>query len=190
MKFSSAASGAIRNGDLILVQGRSLASWLIRLWTGSVYSHCGICVWISSGPDCRLFVAEAQNWKQIRLVPLEFLLCECRRRGEQVDWFQLDEAIGDRARIIERALDQIGNAYATRWQFAWAFGLGLGRLRRWLSWRADSEPYRQHCAEFVKGCLRAGGFLTQEEAAREDVLASPGEISLLQAAELQDGIYL
>ncbi len=53
------------NGDIALVQGAGIVSSLIRVMTGSSFSHVGVLIWI----DEALFVAEYKEFKGYNITP-------------------------------------------------------------------------------------------------------------------------
>lgn len=59
----------VLDGDIIFVKNDpSLTSKIIRFFTKSKYSHCGIAFWIHSSGTKRLMLVEAQNSTKRRIV--------------------------------------------------------------------------------------------------------------------------
>jgi hypothetical protein len=67
MKFEDREN--VLDGDIIFVKNDpSLTSKIIRFFTKSRYSHCGIAFWIHSSGAKRLMMVEAQNSTKRRIV--------------------------------------------------------------------------------------------------------------------------
>ena len=55
----------IETGDIFCTMSPAPFSRIIRWWTGSTISHCGVFLWIGS----RLFIVEMLEWKDCRMMP-------------------------------------------------------------------------------------------------------------------------
>lgn len=108
----------IKNGDVLMYRGRSLASRIIRFVTRSRYSHAGLAVWWNN----RLMVMEAVG-RGVIVTPLSANIVAYR--GD-VEWFSSAGEIPDAQRIamVEFAQQELGKEYALRK----AILLGLRRL--------------------------------------------------------------
>jgi hypothetical protein len=166
---------SIRDGDLVLVRGRSWQSWFIRQWTQSRFSHCGIAVWVSIGGVGRLCLLEAVQDHGVRMLPLSQLL----DRDGEFDWFELQSAFRgvNRRGIVGFATEQWGKRYASAWQFVRSFSCGIRRVADWMGFEVDTDPHRLFCSEFVVGALGAGGFHPSRDV--EPAEMSPGDVAEL-----------
>lgn len=67
MKFED--RDLVSDGDILFIKNDpSLTSKIIRFFTKSQYSHCGIAFWIHSSGTKRLMMVEAQNSTKRRIV--------------------------------------------------------------------------------------------------------------------------
>jgi hypothetical protein len=176
---------SIRDGDLILVRGRSVRAWLIRAWTQSRFSHCGIAVWVVIRGVGRLCVLEAVEGRGVHLQPLSTVL----RRDGEFDWFPLwDESERvthaatalsriDRANVTAFGLAQWGKRYASCWQFVRSFSIASRWLFDWLGLEVDTDRERFFCSEFVMGAVEAGGYRPSRDCDPAEM--SPGDIAEL-----------
>ncbi len=155
----------IRDGDVLLFQGTSLFSRLIRRFTRSRYSHSGLAVWWND----RLFVLEATE-PEVRAMPLSILVGHYPR----VDLYELRTKV-DRLRVVQAAQDQLGKKYAV-----W----GIVRFARRLLERIHGGPNPRKppdkfiCSQLVAYALREGGLVVDDRdpdafVAPEDLAKSP-----------------
>lgn len=105
----------IKNGDVLMYQGRSLVSRLIRFFTRSRYSHAGLAVWWNE----RLMVMEAVG-KGVVVTPLS---SNVQHYHGRVEWFTSTQEIpeNERTRMIQVAQQELGKEYDS-WKLV-LFGL-------------------------------------------------------------------
>lgn len=120
---------AIRSGDLVLYRGRGLGAWLIRTWTRSEWSHCGIA-WRIGG---RVLLLEASPLHGVRAIPMSHRPPD-RWLSTTANWTGTVEAV---------ALELLGQPYG--WMDAIRAGFGL----------ATSETGGYQCAEYAAAVLSA-----------------------------------
>ena len=96
----------ILNGDVLLFEGKNLASRLIRWATRSRYSHAGIAVWWND----RLMVMEAVG-KGVSISPLSR---NVRHYHGHVHWYTAKHPIPENKRIamVRFAQEELGKEYA------------------------------------------------------------------------------
>ncbi len=96
----------IKSGDVLMYQGRTLPSRIIRWATGSRYSHAGLAAWWNS----RLMVMEAVG----RGVVVSPIPQNIRSYHGRVEWFTSTEQIPDvqRLQMVEFAQRELGKEYA------------------------------------------------------------------------------
>lgn len=139
----------IQDGDVLLFQGLSPISQLIRFTTKSAYSHAGMAFWW----DKRLFVLHSVG-SGVVCWPVSRAVGEYHGR---VDWFRLQpEALPQLnvATLRERAQISLGLPYSTRGLFEFAWRL----LTRSIGRRDLGEnPKRLFCSEYVSYCYRCAG---------------------------------
>ena len=95
----------IRDGDVLLYQGKGFISRLVQLFTGSAYSHAGLAVkW-----NDRLMVMEAVG-KGVIISPLSRSVGYYKGN---VDWYQSREPIADdgRKKMIIAAQKELGKSF-------------------------------------------------------------------------------
>lgn len=86
----------IKTGDLISCEGRGVSSYLIRLWTSSSISHCGIAVWAGDA----LWMLESMEPHGVRVRALSHI-------GE-FKWLPLKMSETARGRVSKNALAHVG----------------------------------------------------------------------------------
>lgn len=170
------AAAALRSGDVLLVEGRSLFALGIKLRTRSRFSHAGIVLRIAVGGAERLCILESLEPWGVRLYPLDRYLERCSRKGECVHWYALEEGV-DRQQVAAYALAQWGKRYASVWQFLVSWGRITGFARRLLGLKpADTNAERFFCSELVASALRAGGYRPDDDL--PEAATDPGAIAL------------
>jgi len=87
---------SILTGDLLLVEGKGLASVLIRVFTGQQVSHVGMFVWIENG----LFVAEMRG-KGFSLEPASQRVIEELRKAHLYHGVADDRVHRDRKVVVD-----------------------------------------------------------------------------------------
>src|SRR5262245_6218186 len=148
----------IRTGDVLLFRGTGLCAWLIKVRTRSVYSHAGIALRIQANGTEKLAVLEALEPLGVRLYPLEQYL----KRGERIDWYQLNDPAIVREEVAAYALRQWGKPYALRTLW-WSFSRLAWVLRKLLHGRPATDPERFFCSQLVADALKHAGFRADED---------------------------
>lgn len=167
-----AARSEIQNGDVLLFEGQSFYSRVIRAWTRSPIVHCGIA-WRAFG---RLLVVEALVGSGVDVTPVSATVA----RPGLVHWYRLDPTI-DRGAVLSHALDQLGERYASWSQLARSFGLPAS-IRQRLGLVDDRDADRWFCSELVLSALYAGGYAPLDRRLSPATVA-PAELIYLDCLE-------
>lgn len=166
------ARARIASGDVLLFEGRSLASRLIRLRTESRLSHAGLAFWAPGRLGCLEAVGRG-----VQLWPLRNYV----EAGHRVWWYRLAASPAARDVVCRRALERWGAPYAHPRQFLRSWGLFARRLARWGGWPLDTHPERVFCSELVAEALLAAGLAEGIEPAR----TAPGDLVFLPCLQLR-----
>lgn len=162
------ARAVINDGDVVLFQGNSVISKLVRLFTRSRYSHSGVVVWWGD----RLMVLESTE-PEVRVVPLSKRVVQY----PSVHLFTASDGLSlmlDRKALVVAAQSQLGKKYSV-----W----GMVRLiRRFFEKiRGVSDPWNPPekfvCSQFVSFVYRAAGVdlvpgLADKDTTPEDISKS------------------
>jgi len=159
--------GFLRSGDILVFSGRDLASWLVRIWTLSRYSHVGIicrhaCVYVL--------------WEATTLSDLRDIFLQRPVRGVQavLPIMRLSSYRGRIWRMRprmpltheeERRLgDWLSARHGQPYDLQHAV-LEAGRWTRWLYGQAYLDE-RWFCSEIIVAALLELGRLRPEQAGR------------------------
>lgn len=157
----------IKNGDVIMYEGKSMVPKLVSWFTRSPYSHAGIAVWWNE----RLMVMEAAM-RGVMVMPLSRNIF--RHKGK-VEWFTSKQEISDedRLRMVIFAQEELGKSFA-RWK-AVLFGLKV-LLNRNLSKKDQLRMENKlFCSQYVAQIYNSIGLDLKKN--REDRFMSPGDIA-------------
>jgi len=157
----------IKNGDVIMYEGKSMVPKLVSWFTRSPYSHAGIAVWWNE----RLMVMEA-TMRGVRVMPLSRNIF--KHKGK-VEWFTSKQEISDedRLRMVIFAQEELGKSFA-RWK-AVLFGLKI-LLNRNLSKKDQLRMENKlFCSQYVAQIYNSIGLDLKKN--REDRFMSPGDIA-------------
>lgn len=157
----------IKNGDVIMYEGKSMVPKLVSWFTLSPYSHAGIAVWWNE----RLMVMEA-TMRGVRVMPLSRNIF--KHKGK-VEWFTSKQEISDedRLRMVIFAQEELGKSFA-RWK-AVLFGLKI-LLNRNLSKKDQLRMENKlFCSQYVAQIYNSIGLDLKKN--REDRFMSPGDIA-------------
>jgi hypothetical protein len=157
----------IKNGDVIMYEGKSMVPKLVSWFTRSPYSHAGIAVWWNE----RLMVMEA-TMRGVMVMPLSRSIL--RHKGK-VEWFTSKQEISDedRLRMVIFAQEELGKSFA-RWK-AVLFGLKI-LLNRNLSKKDQLRMENKlFCSQYVAQIYNSIGLDLKKN--REDRFMSPGDIA-------------
>ena len=157
----------IKNGDVIMYEGKSMVPKLVSWFTRSPYSHAGIAVWWNE----RLMVMEA-TMRGVRVMPLSRNIF--KHKGK-VEWFTSKQEISDedRLRMVIFAQEELGKSFA-RWK-AVLFGLKI-LLNRNLSKKDQLRMENKlFCSQYVAQIYNSIGLDLKKK--REDRFMSPGDIA-------------
>lgn len=130
----------IKSGDVVFFRGKGPGTWLIRTWTKSRWSHCGIA-WVIGE---RVLLLEAHPFAGVRAIPMS--------TKKPDHWFQFDVWSGSAENV---ALETLGEGYG--WWDCVRAGFGLPP-------RSDKS---YQCAEYVIAVLKAAGKKCPEIATPE-----------------------
>ena len=147
--------GIIQDGDVLAFESVGLISRLIRLRTSSHISHVGFACW-SRGIQ---MVLESREGNGVRLFPLEVYLKRNPKLVVHVYKLQAAEYDIERHAVIESAYADLGQDYASPWQFLRSWGLITKRVADRLGIPADVDADRLFCSEYVTKHIRAGGYI-------------------------------
>jgi len=168
--------GQIQDGDFLFFRGTVFYSRVIQRWTKSRYSHVAVAVRIRES----LFVLEAVEGRGVRLFPLSMYL----RSGCKIDWFKIIDPRVDREKVTQWFLDRVGNNYASPRQLIRSF-LTLPFANA-LDWSTKIDNNRWFCSFAGVEALRHGyGELADKIIPNEAELASPGDVSYIEALHIQ-----
>lgn len=141
----------IRTGDILLFQGTSLLSRVIRWGSRSVYSHAGFAAWW----DRRLLVFQASG-RGAEVLPVSSAV---DAYDGQVDWYSLrpEHRLPKEAedQLITHAVTLLGRSYSGVGLVHLMWRMALGRFRG----RADPKacPDSLFCSQYVSYCFRMVG---------------------------------
>lgn len=165
---------AIEDGDVLLFQGASLFSRLIRWATRSRYSHSGIALWWND----RLMVLEATT-PEVRVMPVSILVGHYPR----VDLYKPISKVSHVA-VFEAASETLGKRYAV-WTIVRYARRILFRLRGGGDPRKPPDKFV--CSQLVSFAYREAGidldpanpdeFTTPEALAQSPHLAFAGTLT-------------
>ncbi|MBI5474232.1 MAG: hypothetical protein HY961_18000 [Ignavibacteriae bacterium] len=157
----------IRNGDVLMYKGRSLASRIIMFATRSRYSHAGLAIWWNS----RLMTMEAVG-KGVIVQPLSRSVDHYDGR---VTLFASRENISDedRLRLVMFAQEELGKEYGT-WK---AIRLGLKILFQKDREKRDKlrRERQLFCSYYVAQAYNAIGKDLKKETS--DRFMTPGDVA-------------
>ena len=170
----------IKNGDVIMYEGKSMVPKLVSWFTRSPYSHAGIAVWWNE----RLMVMEAVM-QGVRVAPLSRNIYQ--HKGN-VEWFSCRKEIAeeDRLRMVIFAQEELGKSFA-RWK-AVLFGLKI-LLNRNLSKKDQLRMENKlFCSQYVAQIYNSIGldlkknredrFMSPEDIARSPLMEKRGEFKI------------
>ncbi len=170
----------IKDGDVLLYEGYTLPSRVIRWATRSRYTHAGVAVWWND----RLMVLEAVG-RGVSVTPLSANL---RHYHGHVQWFTTQKPLSQakRCEMIQFAQQELGKGYAL-WKsivlgFFILFRHGVDKRDRL---RRENKLY---CSWYVAQIFNAVGldlkkgvsdrFITPEDIARSPLLVRRGVLKL------------
>ena len=158
----------IQTGDILLFQGTSAISRVIRWGSRSVYSHAGFAAWW----DGRLLVFQASG-RGAEILPMSSAV---DAYDGQVDWFALAEA--QRAKVdaqllVTQAVTLLGRAYAKRGLVDLMWRMVQGRFRGLPDPKAS--PDEIFCSQYVSYCYRHAGL--DLVIGTDDASTSPGDLA-------------
>ncbi len=170
----------IKDGDVLLYEGYTLPSRIIRWATRSRYTHAGVAVWWND----RLMVLEAVG----RGVSVTSLSANLRHYRGHVQWFTTIEPVAQdkRREMIRFAQQELGKGYAL-WK---SLVLGLFILFRRGVDKRDRlrRENKLYCSWYVARIYNAVGldlkkgvsdrFMTPEDIARSPLLVRRGVLKI------------
>jgi hypothetical protein len=140
----------IATGDILLFQGSSPLSRVIRWGSGSEYSHAGFAAWW----DGRLLVFQASG-RGAEVLPASSAV---DAYDGQVDWFALrpeHHARIDRDQLVTTAVTLLGRSYARFGLVNLMLRMVRGRFRGLPDPKAC--PNTVFCSQYVSYCYRQAG---------------------------------
>lgn len=158
----------IQDGDVLLFQGLSWISRLIRWVSNSPYSHAGIALWWQE----RLMVIQAAG----RGVEILAASTAVRRYDGQVDWWQPNEDVRARLNVkvlIHSSFDELGKPYGVLPLAALAARMFRGKERG--NPDAKGKVANYFCSQLVSRCYRRAGVDLVRDKADQDT--SPGDLA-------------
>lgn len=159
----------IRTGDILLFQGTSLLSRVIRWGSRSVYSHAGFAAWW----DQRLLVFQASS-RGAEVLPASSAV---DAYDGQVDWYSLraEHRLPKEAaeQLITHAVTLLGRSYSSAGLVDLMWRMARGQFRG----RPDPKacPDTLFCSQYVSYCFRMVGPDLVTDA--DDGSTSPADLS-------------
>jgi hypothetical protein len=157
----------IASADVLLYEGETFFSWIIKKVTRSRFSHAGIAVWWNE----RLMVMEA-----VRLgVVVTPLSASVGHYKGHVHWYTSKRLLGekDRERMIIFAQEELGKAYAL-WKAIW---VGIKLVFNWKPEERDELKREQKlfCSAYVAQIYNSIG--VDLVPGRSDIFVVPEDIA-------------
>lgn len=166
----------VRDGDILLFQGKGFMSRFIRWGSDSPYSHAGMMAWW--GP--RLMVLQAAG-RGVEVLPVSRAVYEYDGR---VDWWTVApgrDAELDRKELLRVAMTHLGKPYATVGLVELVWLMLLGKFRGRPDPRTDPES--MFCSQYVSYCYRMAGLDLRTDT--DDACTSPGDLATCGLLELR-----
>jgi hypothetical protein len=157
----------IKDGDVLMYRGRSLASRIIQIVTGSTYSHAGLAAWWYD----RLMVLEAVG-KGVVVTPISRNI---RSYSGSIEWFTSIEYIPENQRLqmIRFAQRELGKEYAL-WRTV-LLGIRVLFQRNLKSRDRLRREERLFCSHYVAESYNSIGMDLKKGVC--DRFMSPGDIA-------------
>lgn len=171
----------IHTGDILLFQGQSPLSRLIRWGSGSNYSHAGFAAWW----DRRLLVFQASG-RGAEVLPVSSAV---DAYDGQVDWYALREAhrLSSECEheLVTQAVTLLGRSYARGGLAHLMWRMARGRFRG----RPDPKacPDSLFCSQYVSYCFRTVG--SDLVLDTDDGSTSPADLSRSPLLELRGVLH-
>ena len=171
----------VRTGDILLFQGTSRLSRVIRWGSGSNYSHAGFAAWW----DRRLLVFQASG-RGAEVLPMSSAV---DAYDGQVDWYALRAAhrLSSECehQLITHAVTLLGRAYSSAGLVDLMWRMALGRFRG----RPDPKacPDSLFCSQYVSYCFRMVG--PDLVLGTDDGSTSPADLSNSPMLELRGVLH-
>lgn len=159
----------IPDGAIMLSAGRGLAASIIRLWTRSAYSHCGILLWLGMNKE-HLMLVEAVD-QGVQMVRFSNYLDRAKSSRRMVAYgFHPQVSPTNIVPIKNHAIHLSGKPY----DYAGLVGMGLDMLVD-LPGESHDLPQKDKyvCSRVVLECLLAGGVRLEHRFGR----ITPDDIS-------------
>ena len=160
----------VASGDVLLYEGETFFSWIIKKVTRSRFSHSGIAVWWNE----RLMVMEAVS-RGVVVTPLSASVGQYKGH---VHWYASKRPLGegDRKRMIVFAQEELGKEYAL-WKAVW---VGIRLVFNWKTEERDELKREQKlfCSAYVAQIYNSIGVdlvpgLSDLSVVPEDIARSP-----------------
>ncbi len=169
MRYSNVRK-TIASGDVLLYEGETFYSWIIKKVTRSRFSHAGITVWWNE----RLMVMEAVS-RGVIVTPLSVSVGQYKGH---VHWYSSKRLLSEehRERMIIFAQEELGKAYAL-WKAVW---VGIQLVFNWKPEERDELKREQKlfCSAYVAQIYNSIGVdlvpgLSDISVVPEDIALSP-----------------
>ena len=158
----------VRDGDILLFQGKGWVSRIIRWGSDSTYSHAGLTAWWGE----RLLVFQSAG-RGVEVLPVSSAVYEY---DGQVDWWVVKrerEAELDRGELLRHAVTQLGTPYAKTGVLELMWRMAIGKFRGRRDPRVDPEG--MFCSQYVSYCYRKAGLDLRPDT--DDACTSPGDLA-------------
>jgi hypothetical protein len=159
----------IRTGDILLFQGTSWLSRVIRWGSRSDYSHAGFAAWW----DRRLLVFQASG-RGAEVLPMSSAV---DAYDGQVDWYSLrpDYRLNREGedQLVTHAVTLLGRSYSSAGLVDLMWRMAIGRFRGLSDPKASPESL--FCSQYVSYCFRQVGPDLVEDT--DDSSTSPADLS-------------
>jgi len=179
------AAASIKDGDVLLFEGRRLFSWGIKLATRSRYSHVAIAAHVDFVDDQPpiLCVLEALEGVGVRMYPFCRYMLNCENEQCPVHWFTINETWApkiDRQAVVRYAVKMQGFPYAPWWQFAIGASWIWKQIRKLRGEPLTAPGEWFHCSRLVMQALQDAGYDGEEVETVPPGMVSPGWVSELR----------
>lgn len=170
----------IRTGDVLLFQGKSWVSRVIRAGSKSAYSHAGLTAWWND----RLVVMQSAG-RGVEVLPVSTAVDQYDGR---VDWYTVKAHLDgklDRDMLFEEAVDKLGTPYASVGLLELMWRMLIGTFRRTPDPKV--RPEAMFCSQYVSYCYRQAGVDLREDT--EDACTSPGDLQTCGKLDLMGVLH-
>jgi hypothetical protein len=159
----------VKNGDVLVVQGKGFVSGLIRVLTGESYSHVGMLLWMDKG----LFVAEYKEFKGFQIVPASTWVSSVLEAGDTPYFGKSPQIVSSSSQsVFDEALDFRKKPYGY-----------LSLIKVWASqitrWKIKTRRFV--CSTFVQYVWAKAGYNIKGTADPGDIASHVNYLSRIDS---------